>query len=465
MEAVSAKVRMYRLDELGDCFLLAFKSGTKTSHMLIDCGSFSNSAASIARLKKIADHIKKELDGEPLSVVVGTHQHNDHLSGFAHCDSIFRAIGIEQVWLSWLDDPKDRMARRIGHDFNNLRMKLFQVRDKLIAMQGLSPNSPRLAMLNGALGFFGSKGQKEPPLLPAQALRTLVDIGKKASYLRPGQAIDMPGLPKGSVKVHVLGPPRSEDLLYRKDPRKGESYDHALASALIGATKFLAASDHHIRNAASEDQQYPFNEIYKCTSGELRKPPLRDMISHYRNNAEGWRKIDDDWMEQANSLALFLDTYTNNSSLVLAIELVMLGKVLLFAADAQTGNWTSWADIKWEDEDTSTDDLLSRTVLYKVGHHGSHNSTLVAAFEKMTHADLCALIPVHKQDTHVIHGWKMPAAKLLKKLVERTSGRVLQMDDVNPPSCNPNGKARQAWKKTGIKPKITDMFIELEISK
>ena len=79
-----------------------------------------------------------------------------------------------------------------------------------------------------------------------------------------------------------------------------------------------------------------------------------------------------------------LDTFTNNSSLALAIELVDSGKVLLFAADAQTGNWSSWKDVKWETPDVKTDDLLARTVLYKVGHHASHNATLVETFEKMT---------------------------------------------------------------------------------
>ena len=75
--------------------------------------------------------------------------------------------------------------------------------------------------------------------------------------------------------------------------------------------------------------------------------------------------------------------FTNNSSLVLAIELVASGKVLLFAADAQTGNWSSWAGVNWDDHTVHTDDLLARTVFYKVGHHASHNATLVAAFEKM----------------------------------------------------------------------------------
>ena len=123
-------------------------------------------------------------------------------------------------------------------------------------------------------------------------------------------------------------------------------------------------------------------------------------------------------MQAGEALALFLDTFTNNSSLVLAIELVDSGKVLLFAADAQTGNWSSWKDVEWEDDDVTTDDLLARTVFYKVGHHASHNATLVEAFEKMNIPDLVALIPVHKQDPNIKkkNGWKMPAKNLFKRM-------------------------------------------------
>src|SRR5207247_1037341 len=69
---------------------------------------------------------------------------------------------------------------------------------------------------------------------------------------------------------------------------------------------------------------------------------------------------------------------TNNASLVLAFELGKGGKVLLFAADAQRGNWASWTKKSWRDGDKTVQakDLMSRTVLYKVGHHGSHNATL-----------------------------------------------------------------------------------------
>ena len=128
-QPVTATVRMYRLHELGDCFLLTFTAGTSTSRMLIDCGSFRNGTASVARLETIVEGLRDDLDGAGLDVVVGTHQHNDHLSGFVHCKELFQTIGVEQVWLSWLDDPDDTLARSSSTAHKNLLKGLADARD------------------------------------------------------------------------------------------------------------------------------------------------------------------------------------------------------------------------------------------------------------------------------------------------------------------------------------------------
>src|SRR5262245_28418309 len=128
---VSAKIQMYRLLELGDCFLVTFTAGASSSRLLIDCGSFRNDATAVNRLKAITTAINQALAGQPLDVVVGTHQHNDHVSGFVHCESAFKNMNVQQVWLSWLDDPADPKAQKIGADYNNLRLRLAAARDSL----------------------------------------------------------------------------------------------------------------------------------------------------------------------------------------------------------------------------------------------------------------------------------------------------------------------------------------------
>jgi hypothetical protein len=164
--------------------------------------------------------------------------------------------------------------------------------------------------------------------------------------------------------------------------------------------------------------------------------PVLFFRDHYGNgislsDAPDWRRIDWDWMAPASSMALYLDGDINNTSLVLAIEIGEGGKVLLFPGDAQYGNWKSWV------EKEGVKKLLSRTVFYKVGHHGSHNATLIdgglslmgtaAGFE-----DLVAMIPVDIQKAKSKE-WEMPQSHLRDALIRQTKGRIiLACEGMNP---------------------------------
>jgi beta-lactamase superfamily II metal-dependent hydrolase len=216
-----------------------------------------------------------------------------------------------------------------------------------------------------------------------------------------------------------------------------------------------------------EEEQFPFNKHFKRFLQKPKSFSSQLLSVHEIYRKEQWRNIDTDWLEQASRLALYMDTFTNNSSLVLAIELVESGKVLLFAADAQTGNWISWDSVKFKGDGTTADSLLGRTVLYKVGHHGSHNSTLKDAFEKMNSEDLVAMIPVDKSDPNITktNGWKMPATNLYNRLKEKTNFRVLRMDDGFADQCNPkkSQKAKASWNAVS-QPKITSLYVEYSVS-
>ena len=159
------------------------------------------------------------------------------------------------------------------------------------------------------------------------------------------------------------------------------------------------------------------------------------------NDLDAPRRIDGEWLGTAETLAMKIDGDVNNTSLALAIE-VPGRDVLLFPADAQVGNWLSWHDqvypLKPETKDTVTvtaEDLLRRTVFYKVGHHGSHNATARAkGLELMTSPDLVAMIPVVKsiaaeqKTSSNPKGWAMPYADLDKRLKEKTRERIIQGD-------------------------------------
>jgi len=158
--------------------------------------------------------------------------------------------------------------------------------------------------------------------------------------------------------------------------------------------------------------------------------PLDRIVMEYGNTFNQWRNIDQDWLKAAESMALKLDSVRNNTSLVLAIELVKSNKVLLFPGDAQAGNWRSWAEVEYTvgDKKVKAKELLEKTVFYKVGHHGSHNATLnKQGLDLMKKDELAAMIPV---DQHVADkvGWEMPFAPLLEALLEKTNGKVAIAD-------------------------------------
>jgi hypothetical protein len=134
---------------------------------------------------------------------------------------------------------------------------------------------------------------------------------------------------------------------------------------------------------------------------------------------------------------------------VLAFELPVSKHVLLFPADAQAGNWRSWHDQPYETPDKrkfSAAELLGQTVLYKVGHHGSHNATLKAkGLELMTHPDLVAMLPVEADGVTRLRYGQMPLKSLIRALREKTEGRILRLDE-----SWTNHKAPGTWKKEGM---------------
>lgn len=165
-----------------------------------------------------------------------------------------------------------------------------------------------------------------------------------------------------------------------------------------------------------------------------------------------WRRIDTDWMEMGETLALQQVSIVNNTSLVLAIELVESGQVLLFVGDAEQDNWQTW-----ENKNANLDTLLANTVLYKVGHHGSINGTDQELLKnKLTNPDLVALLPVDMKRAADKH-WEFPASSLYnpdtsitddaKKglLFTQTHGHILLNCDQECMNCDPSFDENKLW--------------------
>jgi len=472
--STGVRVRMYRAG-LGDCFLLAFRGhDDKPVYMLIDCGIHSQYKDGSKIIDKIAKHIRASTDSH-LHVVVMTHEHGDHISGFHLAQDTFRDIQIDEGWFAWTEDPENAFARRIDRARSLMLRGLHSAAPALAAA-----GSPAAENVNHLLGFFSCD---EEMGVSSRETRDLIrGLPRERRYLKPKTPpLTIPGVT--GVRIFVLGPPEDERMLMRARPssRPGQVYreeDHALALDDALSTAFLAATSGDLDpdDWQRAEAAKPFAGNFRLARNVVEANPTRYPFFHERygfdvKDEEHWRRIDTDWQLPAESLALKLDAATNNTSLVLAIELESTGRVLLFPGDAQVGNWESWHEGGWSEvnglnkgETLSAEELLRRTVLYKVGHHGSHNATLKnKGLEMMTSPELSAMIPVHREWAYDRrpHPWKMPFDPLYQDLLQRTGGRILR-SDVG--LVEPKDKT-SAWREFKTRVNAVDpLYLELEIS-
>src|SRR5260370_37854147 len=93
----------------GDCFLVTFHYAKSDRHMLVDYGSTAapkNGPKDY--MQQIAKDIKTQCGGK-LHVVVATHRHRDHISGFATgvgTGKIIASLNPDHVVQPWTEDPK-----------------------------------------------------------------------------------------------------------------------------------------------------------------------------------------------------------------------------------------------------------------------------------------------------------------------------------------------------------------------
>lgn len=423
------RIRMYRLG-VGDCFLVTIPgAGGAPYRMLIDCGVHSAQTGGSERIKVVAEDLVRESGGR-VDVVVGTHEHWDHISGFGQAQEVFAGrLEAAAAWLAWTEDDADPLAQAIA-----VKKKRYRSLAALQAAAGriaLSSGGAEAAALEGLLGFYGEGGGVK---LKACGDAMLALAGGRRRFLKPGEAPIEIG--EGEARIFVLGPPRDETLIRKDAPSRKESEVYE-----FGRHAALAAD----LEAALQPANMPFDRRYS-----IPLPASKGLAffsdrywSEYgtasaedEETSQGWRRVDDSWLDSANVLALNLDADTNNTSLVLAIELGGKeegGPVVLFAADAQVGNWLGWERVSWDygGRRITAQDLLRRTVVYKVGHHASHNATLrEKGLELMENLEL-ALVPTDDETAKKVKWGTLPWPPLLAALAEKARKGVVRTDREN----------------------------------
>jgi hypothetical protein len=464
--ASGVTIRMYR-QGLGDCFLLAFATGVpdKSYYVLIDCGVLLGTQDAEATMTRVAEDIEAATAGD-IHLLIATHRHWDHISGFTQAAAVFQRMRIHNLWLSWAEDPKDPLGREL---WGKSQQALVGLRRAV----GIAGKQGALGHVASVLDFVGDvalSGDADP----LQNVRQLAtNSAGQIAYRQPGDGpLPLPTAPGltavPSVRLYVLGPPRDTRALAQMDPTKCGQETYLTSEGLDAQLAFLLAvtddSDLTNEQRLLRVLSYPFEENVRIPRSDAAQyeffhknygfddagnPAPKPAAKSGGTAAEGpaWRRIDDEWLGTSEELALQLDNCINNTTLALAIELPDTGKVLLFAGDAQVGNWLSWYDLVWTVPgqggavQIKAGNLLARTVLYKVGHHGSHNATVRAhgtdkwGLELMTSPQLVALLPVDEEMAKKPpRGWQMPCAPLLARLDELTGMRALRADTGVPQS-------------------------------
>jgi beta-lactamase superfamily II metal-dependent hydrolase len=379
--APKLRVRMYRVG-MGDCFLVTIPNGKKEKHILIDCGVHSQS-----QFKGLKEAVAKleEHTGGKIDVVVATHAHADHISGFGSESEVFARMEVGEVWLPWLENLQDPVAKKL-HGKVAALASLIELH---MAQPGAAADPLVEWVTSNATGADGAAGRSATGNNAAalKLLRGGFGDANRTKYLRAGDVLGDAGGIKG-LTVRVLAPSDDTSFLSRMHPPESQLYGLNETGAL-DIDKLKPFGDSWVAESGGLEDAYRLCLINACAI------PIR-------------------------ALALSVDNYLNNTSLSLLLQ--YNGKTLLFPGDAQWGNWMSWQH-DWES-------ILSDIDFYKVGHHGSHNATPRGALALMTGSKVAAMASTDTVKSFNRGDFPVPYPKLVKQVRDQVGGRYVQSDEM-----------------------------------
>jgi hypothetical protein len=380
-------------------------------------------------LREIAENIGAPTGGH-LDLVIVTHEHTDHINGFGLASDIFGSLTVDRVWMAWTENPDDSLVKKIRKKIDGSTRILLRVAGSRL-YAGYEDDA---SAIDALLAYSGSN---------KASIKTIRDM-KNIEYLRQGQG-PLELLEMAGVRFYVLSPTYDYKFIMKR-PKKDPEDIYEISGMPLSAensmlTAALEVAHRRVEKECEEDRAFreelgepsqPFDARYRIEKKDLRAMGCADFFNtHYglsgrQRKGAIWRQIERDWARMAELLAINLNHTVNNTSLVIAVELIESGQVLLFSGDAQAESWHSWYDndIEWkvDGEKVPAKDLLERTVFYKANHHGSHNGTVKSrGLELMDESRLVAMVPVGRNNK-----FNHPSPKVLEALMTKARKRVIR---------------------------------------
>ncbi|MFO0618000.1 MAG: MBL fold metallo-hydrolase [Polyangiaceae bacterium] len=401
-------IRMYNVG-FGDSFLITFDTEDGvTRRVLVDCGYHTKGPGKFndaSLVEQIKDHIRDETETgrrrHRLDVVVATHRHQDHISGFGESDA-WKDVGVEEVWLPFTAKP----GASGEHAFLGSWERLIGGLGKVVDEQGKLAGAAASAMagagekLRDDVAFMLWNARTNAPGIEnlTSGMRRADGRASKRRYLPEGakdvpfafESVELPG-----VKIHVLGP--SKDPKYR--------------------SKRTAPAEWGLAGGGAEVQPVvsPFGPEWQVPPQEL---PTRLPFSTTKLQTIA------SFNGNLGDAALAVEGFVNGESLVLVLEIGAAR--LLLPGDAEVG---SWLKILGDPEAVA---LVESATFLKVGHHGSHNATPLVLLREHLAKKTPAMMSTQKGEGSFRNG--IPFADILGALSESKMPLARSDEPDNAPS-------------------------------
>jgi hypothetical protein len=358
-EVTKASLRAYNVG-FGDCLLLRLTySDASQRSVLIDFGSTQlPQKAPKTRMADIAANIA-EASGGKLHMVVASHRHADHISGFGpeNTGKVIEGLEPEIVVQPWTEAPnlKPDAKQPLGRGSETQHLALARTLTDMHAFAaGVRAEGERLKKhvefprtVAEKLQFLGETNLKN-----TSAVERLMTMGRRHLYTKFGDDLSDDTVLPG-VKIRVLGPPtlkQAPAIAHQAQTDKDEFWH--LAGSWGSAAAVGEASGEDLRPRVAPlfpDAVVPISQEAKWLIPRIDRAYAGGMLS----------------------LVRVMDGVLNNTSVIL---LMQIGHTkLLFPGDAQIENW-SYALFDAPNHAEILENL-SETNFYKVGHHGSLNAT------------------------------------------------------------------------------------------